>query len=246
MNIVQKSLVQQGYNNCTVSELRSISNGLRFTPTLCMLLAIYGLYIQNPYWHFAIALLGILPFWFPKHHPFDVLYNKAIRHLVGANKIPPSPLPRRIACLVGGSMNIFIGLSFLVGNVIGAYIFGVILISLQIIVITTHFCLASYLYEYALKLIGKWIPLISIEEAKSMLSHGALLIDVRNPDEYANGFLDGAINIPLPDLESNEQLRGKELLLYCNSGMRSVEGIKKLAKLGHTNTYNLGSIKRWK
>lgn len=246
MNIVQKSLVQQGYNNCTVNELRSISNGLRFTPSLCMLLAVYGIYIQNPFWHFVIALLGILPFWFPSHHPFDLLFNHVIRHFVGAVKIPPSPLPRRIACLVGGTMNIFIGISFMAGSVTSAYVFGTILISLQIIVITTHFCLASYLYEYTLRLIGKWIPVISIEDAKTMVSNGAVLIDVRNPEEFADGYIEGAINIPLLELDINEKIKGKELLLYCESGMRSVEGIKKLAKLGHTDTYNLGSIKRWK
>jgi len=245
MNIVQKCLVQQGYNDCTASELRNISNGLRFTPTICMFIAAYGLYIQNPYLHFFIALLGIGSFWFPKHHPFDLLYNHVIRHFLGAVKIPPSPLPRRIACLIGGSMNVFIGISFMAGSVLSAYIFGAMLISLQIIVITTHFCLASYLYEYALRLFGKWIPLIPIEEAKNLISKGALLVDVRNPDEFASGYIDGAINIPLPELYVDERLKGKELLLYCSSGMRSVEGIKKLARMGHTNTYNLGSINRW-
>ena len=103
-------------------------------------------------------------------------------------------------------MNIFIGLSFMAGSVLSAYIFGAILISLQIIVITTHFCLASYLYEYALRLFGKWIPLISIKEAKAMLSNGAVLLDVRNPDEFANGYLEGAINIPLPELAINDKI----------------------------------------
>ena len=69
-NLQQNGLMQQGYCTYTGDNLKSISNGLRFTPLLCMFLAIYGLVIlQNPNWHFVIAALGIIPFWFPNHHP---------------------------------------------------------------------------------------------------------------------------------------------------------------------------------
>ena len=111
------NLVQQGYNYCSVNELKNISNGLRFTPLLCMLIAIYGLYLQDPYLHFVIAALGIVPFWFPKGHPFDILYNYAFRFLVGGEKLPENPLQRRIACVMGGLMNVGIGVSFYLGKI---------------------------------------------------------------------------------------------------------------------------------
>ena len=240
----QASLLQQGYI-CKTKELRSISNGLRFTPVVCMMLAMYGLYLQNPYFHYIIAALGIIPFWFPKGHPFDMLYNQVVRKIIQAPRLPPNPLPRRIACLMGGTMNIFIGVSFHLGNPVAAYIIGAMLIFLQLIVISTHFCLASYLYEYALKLVGKWKAPISLENAKNLLKKGALLVDVRNPDEFSHGTIEGSINIPLSELEY-ERLKGKAVLLYCKSGIRSAEGREKLRVLGHPNVYNLGSMSRWK
>ena len=139
MTFGQKSLNQQGYDY-SPEDLRKLDWGLRFTPMLCMFGAIYGLYIQQPYLHFALAALGILPFWFPAWHPLDMFYNAILRHVVRGVKLPPNPLPRRIACLMGGSMNIGIGFGFLYGNVTLAYVFGAILIPLQIIVISTHLC----------------------------------------------------------------------------------------------------------
>jgi len=245
MGIGQNGLVQQGYNSCSINELNNISNGLRFTPLLCMFMALIALYIQSPTMHFAIAALGIIPFWFPNHHPLDLFYNNVFRHAVGGVKLPANPLPRRIACLMGGLMNIAAGVSFALGSVTMAYISGGILIVLQLIVITTHFCVASWMYEGFMKLIGKWEKLLTVAETKILIANGALLIDVRNPDEYANNHLDGAINIPLSCLEQDDQIQGKEVILYCRSGMRSLDGKQKLEKMGIKSVYNFGSLDRW-
>lgn len=246
MKIGHSGLVQQGYNCYTKEELNNISNGLRFTPLVCMFLAIYGLYIQNPYLHFGIAALGIIPFWFPNHHPFDIFYNKVFRHLVKGNALPSNPLPRRIACLMGGMMNIGIGLAFLYSNVTLAYVFGAILITLQLVVISTHFCVASWMYEMVLRMFGKWDDFISVEKAKDLIKNGALLVDVRNPNEYEKFHLANAINIPLDNLESDQRLKDHTAILYCKSGMRCSDGKKRLQKMGITNVYNFGGFNRWK
>ena len=64
-------MVQQGYSRLTRAELASIQWGLRFTPTVCMVGSAYGLLTWNPYVLFGLALLGIVPFWFPDKHPLD-------------------------------------------------------------------------------------------------------------------------------------------------------------------------------
>lgn len=115
MTFQQKSLTQRGYDY-SPDELRSLDWGLRFTPALCMAAAIYGLVTAQPYVHFALAALDILPFWSPAWHPLDRLYNHVVRPLFGGVRLPPNPLPRRIACLMGGSMNLFIGLAFTYNN----------------------------------------------------------------------------------------------------------------------------------
>ena len=77
-------------------------------------------------------------------------------------------------------------------------------------------------------------------------SDGYILLDVRRNDEYAAGHIKGAINI------SNEAiLRGEVELLsdknqkiyvYCRSGNRSLQSVKKLAELGYTNIVEIGGI----
>ncbi len=239
-------LIQQGYNHCNVHELKNISNGLRFTPLVCMALALYGLYIQNPYLHFVIAGLGIIPFWFPSAHPFDLVYNYGFRHLVGGMKLPANPLPRRIACVMGGLMNVGIGISFMMGSVIAAYSFGVILIALQLIVITTHFCVASWMYEGIMKMLGLWNPPISKEVALQLIENGAILVDVREMDEFAAGHIPGAINVPLNTVDASDLLTtDKDLIVYCRSGMRSLDALKRLGKKGKENVFNFGGKDRW-
>lgn len=71
----------------------------------------------------------------------------------------------------------------------------------------------------------------------------AILVDVRSKQEYNEGHLDGAINIPLYDLEKQiEKLPPDKqcaVILYCRSGHRSRQAKEKLEKLGYENIYNL-------
>ncbi len=245
LTLSESGLIQQGYVDSPTTKLKNISNGLRFTPTLCMALAIVGLITQATWIHFSLAALGIIPFWFPSHHPFDILYNQLIRKIIRAEKLPPNPLQRRIACVMGGLMNILIGISFVMSNATLAYLFGGILITLQLIVITTHFCIASWMYEYALKLFGVYPDQITVQKAKSLLSKGAIIIDVRNKIEYQKGHINGAKNIPLEVINEDFPRISQPIILYCKGGMRSSEATRILLNNGHTDVYNLGSIDKW-
>ena len=241
----QDGLSQQGYHHSS-AELKNLSNGLRFTPALCMAFALLGLYLGNPQIHFALAALGILPFWLPAHHPFDLLYNHVLRHLFGGVKLPPNPLPRRIACVMGGLMNIGIGLSFLAGQPILAYVFGAVLIALQLVVISSHFCVASWMHEGVLKMLGQWSDPVSLGFAQKSLSQGGVFVDVREPQEFREGHIKDALNVPLGRLaEEKDNLKNKKVLLYCQSGNRSKEGHKALRNAGLKNVHNFGAMARW-
>jgi len=89
---------------------------------------------------------------------------------------------------------------------------------------------------------------MSAEAARQFLRQGALLIDVRNPVEYEAAHVDRAINIPLAEIETIVPSRVKDknqvLLIHCQSGTRSGIARNKLADLGYTRVYNLGSYDR--
>ena len=92
------------------------------------------------------------------------------------------------------------------------------------------------------------VGLISAGAAKAHLKRGALIIDVRTPAEFNAGHLKRAINMPFDDIEMLAPQRvtdeGQVLLLHCQSGLRSGVARKKLAALGYTQAFNLGSYRR--
>ena len=52
---------------------------------------------------------------------------------------------------------------------------------------------------------------------------GAVLLDVRTPEEYRDGHLPGAKNLPLDRLDTIAEPAGSPLFVYCRSGARSAQ-----------------------
>ncbi len=76
-----------------------------------------------------------------------------------------------------------------------------------------------------------------------------MLLDVRTPEEYAEGHIAGAKLIPVQVLAEHlkEVPRDKQVYVYCYSGTRSARASKLLAKNGFTNIENIeGGIVAWK
>lgn len=92
------------------------------------------------------------------------------------------------------------------------------------------------------------MSLISPNAAQEAIKNGALVIDVRSPDEYASGHLSAVMNIPLGELPSRIPTvcpdKNRMILLHCLSGGRSGMAVGTLKSLGYTNAYNLGSYSR--
>jgi phage shock protein E len=74
---------------------------------------------------------------------------------------------------------------------------------------------------------------------------GALLVDVRTPDEFKDGSYNGAINIPLAALLSRQEELGpkdRPLILFCASGARSGLGARLLKQAGFSDVTNAGGL----
>lgn len=93
---------------------------------------------------------------------------------------------------------------------------------------------------------------ITMDEAQEALENAQnhLLVDVRTPEEFAEGHIPGAINVPnesiadtpievLPDPD-------QEIYVYCRSGRRSKEAAQKLSAMGYTHIIEIGGIQDWK
>jgi phage shock protein E len=96
----------------------------------------------------------------------------------------------------------------------------------------------------------KRMSFVSAEIARKHLADGALVIDVRSPQEFRGDHVSGAINIPLGELRDSLPRRVKDknqvLLVHCLSGGRSAIAKQQLKGLGYTNVFNLGSLGRAK
>ena len=74
---------------------------------------------------------------------------------------------------------------------------------------------------------------------------GAVLLDVRTPQEYREGRIPGSKNIPLLSIRQVEDIiedKAIPLFVYCYSGERSKKGARVLKKMGYENVENIGGI----
>lgn len=71
-----------------------------------------------------------------------------------------------------------------------------------------------------------------------------VILDVRTPQEFSEGHIDGAVNLPVDDIsepaisEITTNLDAP-ILVYCRSGIRSVRACQMLAKMGYDDLFNL-------
>lgn len=85
-------------------------------------------------------------------------------------------------------------------------------------------------------------------QAHGLVKDGAALIDVRSPEEFGAGHIDGARNIPVGEIGQRTAEVGdkdKPVVVYCRSGMRSSQAKSTLESAGFTQVHNLGGMSRW-
>ena len=74
---------------------------------------------------------------------------------------------------------------------------------------------------------------------------GAVLLDVRTPQEYREGHIPGSRNVPLQTIDKVAAVvdnKDKALFVYCYSGARSNQAAGMLQRMGYSNVTNIGGI----
>ncbi len=94
---------------------------------------------------------------------------------------------------------------------------------------------------------------ISPAQAKEKIDNGknVLILDVRTREEFLEGHIKGAVNIPVNEVEKRldelKKYKNSEIIVYCRSGRRSKIASEILVKNGFKRVYNLsGGIIEWK
>lgn len=97
----------------------------------------------------------------------------------------------------------------------------------------------------------KFTLTIDVDEFSQLISDGnTQLLDVRTPEEVAQGKIKDAINVNVMDGNFTEGInqfdKNKPIFVYCKSGGRSAKAMNEMASLGFKKIYNLnGGITKW-
>jgi len=91
----------------------------------------------------------------------------------------------------------------------------------------------------------------SPESVAELMSNGAVALDIRDPDEHANGHIPGSINLSRGKLEMNVEGLLPELdtiiLCYCNAYNRGALSAASLNDMGYTNAKFIGGgLNAWR
>lgn len=96
---------------------------------------------------------------------------------------------------------------------------------------------------------GLFGPSIDELAVQARETPGSIMIDVRSPDEYRGGHIEGALSIPLVSIPATASKRlpnkNAPIFAYCLSGARSAQACRELERQGYTNVVNMGGIGRW-
>lgn len=143
---VRNRLEAQGFCGLDDASMAELAPWLRWSPALCAIFMALGVVAQSPalLWSLAATAFAgaLLPF-----HPFDLLYNHAVRYLTGTQPFPHQGPQRRFACGIAAVWLIGTGWAFHVGASVVGIALGVPLVLVAALVSITHICIPSMIYN---------------------------------------------------------------------------------------------------
>jgi rhodanese-related sulfurtransferase len=90
------------------------------------------------------------------------------------------------------------------------------------------------------------IPTVSIDDVPDPLPEELVVLDVREPVEWAHGHIDGAVHVPLGQLTARHtELPDGQVLVVCRVGGRSAQAVAWLQQQGHEVVNLAGGMLDW-
>ena len=93
---------------------------------------------------------------------------------------------------------------------------------------------------------------VNFKEAKDLIDNkkDLVLIDVRDEEEYITGHAEGAVLLPVSEMDGDSLLdlvpdTDTPVMVYCRSGMRSARAALILDESGYEEIYDIGSLAGW-
>ena len=119
------------------------------------------------------------------------------------------------------------------------------ILALALVVVT--YLLIQEFFDAALKKFGFVSPLLAVTK---MNNDNTVVIDVREPDEFSKGHIDGAINLPLSKLKeqtsSINTYQNNQILVVCADGIMSSSAGKIITKAGLKDVFVItGGMQAW-
>lgn len=90
-------------------------------------------------------------------------------------------------------------------------------------------------------------PTVSVQDLKTAVDSGASVLDVRTPQEFAEGHIASAVNLPLDEVAARASEVPGDKLVYviCRSGNRSAQASELLKKAGKDVKNVSGGMNDW-
>lgn len=143
---MRANLTTQGF--ClSDGERRELAVGLRFSTGLCLTLVVIALALESAAMVFALCAVGFAA-GVGARHPFDHVWNLAVRRVVGGPVLPPNPPRRRHAFRVATVWLALVGGLLAAGASTAALVLGGLLVAACALVTATNLCLPSELFAW--------------------------------------------------------------------------------------------------
>ena len=138
-----RNLAIQGYH-ADAAERTRLRVGLRFATGLCLPLVAVAVLLESPVLLLVLAGIGAIG-GLASRHPFDLLWNEGVRHVMGAPPLPPNPVRRRHAFKIGAALLLLAAALFAAGLSAAGPALGDVLLAACLLATTVNFCVPSFL-----------------------------------------------------------------------------------------------------